>query len=146
MKNDSDLFYACGLIEHIGRTRKLRRGDVVAQLGKENVARIYEYANVLHSDSIDHVADEYCDIAGIVAGDFDNVSACRYEIPDRWVIAGVYARLIEDVTDEGGNCVETLMQVYGSWISDAISDYNTDFFYQSRSYIAACYEAGEVLE
>lgn len=146
MKNDSDLFYACGLIEHIGRTRKLRRGDVVEQLGKANVTRIYEYAGVLHSDSIDHVADEYCEMAGISEGDFDNVSACRYEVPDRWVIAGVYERLIEDVTPEGETCIETLMQVYGSWVSDAISDYNTDFFYQPRGYIAACYEAGEVLE
>ena len=146
MKNDSDLFYTCGLIEHIGRTRKLRRGEVVKKLGRDNMSRIYRYAEVLHSDSIDRVADEYCDIAGIEEGDFDNVAVCRYEVPDRWAIAGVYERLIEDVMPEGGDIVATLEEVYSSWISDAISDYNTDFFYQSRSYIAACYEAGEVLE
>ena len=31
------------------------------------------------------------------------------------------------------------------WIDAHISDYNTDFYYQPRDYIAACYKAGEIL-
>lgn len=134
------------MIEHIGRTRKLRRSDVARQLGDANLRRIYRYADVLHGDSIDRVADEYCDAAHIGEGAFDNVAACRYEVPERWAIAGVYSRLVEDVLPDGGDPVSTLQEVYASWVSDAISNYNTDFYYQPRSYIAACYEAGEVLE
>lgn len=146
MKNDNDLFYLCGLIEHIGRTRKLRRRDVVRGLGEENLRRIYKYADVLHSDSIDRVAEEYSALARLEKGDFDNVASCRYEVPDRWAIAGVFSRLVEDVSPENGEIVSAVADVYDSWISDAVSNYNTDFYYQPRSYLAACYEAGEVLE
>lgn len=146
MKNDNDLFYTCGLIEHIGRMKKQPRGAVAAALGDNLLHRIYEYANVLHSDSIDHVAEEYCKLANMSEGDFDNVASCRYDVPERWAIAGVFSRLTEDVAAEGEDPVQVLQDVFSSWIVDAISNYNTDFFYQPRSYIAACYEAGEVLE
>lgn len=146
-KNDSALFYTCGLIEHIGRRLRLRRGEVVEGLGDELLGRIYRYADVLHSDSIDHVDEEYCALAGMSKGDFDNVAACKYEVPDYWAIASVYSRLIEDVAPtDAESPLPTLRVVYASWVSDAISNYNSDFFYQPRSYIAACYEAGEVLE
>lgn len=146
-KNDSDLFYTCGLVEHIGRTRTLRRADVANQLGEANLRRIYRFADVLHCDNIDRVAEEYCRLSGIREGNYDNVGACNYEVPERWAIAGVYARLTEDVAP--ADCedpIPVLLEVYRSWVSDAISDYNTDFFYQPRSYIAACYKEGEVLE
>ena len=38
-----------------------------------------------------------------------------------------------------------LWQVYHSWIDSSISDYNTDFYYQSRDYLAACYQDGSIL-
>ena len=37
------------------------------------------------------------------------------------------------------------MEVYFYWIDAAISNYNTDFYYQSRDYIYECYMAGKVL-
>jgi hypothetical protein len=36
------------------------------------------------------------------------------------------------------------MQVYSSWMDAALSDYNTDFYYQSRDYIYECYKEGKV--
>ena len=71
---------------------------------------------------------------------------CRYTVPDYWDIGEVYERLIEDVCgDDEGRVIECLMEVYTSWIDAAISDYNTDFYYQSRDYIYACYKEGKVL-
>lgn len=35
-------------------------------------------------------------------------------------------------------------QVYSSWIDNVISNYNTDFYYQSRDYIAECYKEGRI--
>uniref|UniRef100_UPI0040572B6F hypothetical protein n=1 Tax=Acetatifactor sp. TaxID=1872090 RepID=UPI0040572B6F len=55
----------------------------------------------------------------------------------------VYERLIEDVTQD--DVVDTPITVYKSWISESISNYNSDFFYQPRDYIKECYLAGEVL-
>ena len=40
---------------------------------------------------------------------------------------------------------KSLIEIYNSWISDAISNYNTDFYYQSRDYIRECYLAGKII-
>ena len=61
-----------------------------------------------------------------------------------WDIGAVYARLIEDVSG-GADPIPKLMVVYASWMSDALSRFNSDLFYQSRGYIAECYRAGRVL-
>ena len=66
-------------------------------------------------------------------------------MPDYWTIGEVYERLIEDISGEETDVVvDSLIEVYESWISDAISNYNTDFYYQSREYIHQCYVEGEV--
>ncbi len=142
-KNNSDLFFCCSLIEYIGRECKLKRIDVVNQLGVETVTRIYQNAGILHCEPIEKTADVYINMCQIQRGDFDNVTSCEYEVPDYWTIGEVYERLIEDI--EGEDIIKTLFEVYGSFVSDSISGYNTDFFYQSREYIFECYKAGEIL-
>lgn len=143
IKNDSALFYTCSLIEYIGRDRKLERADVVNYLGKEIIDRIYRYSDVLHCEPIESVAYRYIEKINIPSGEFDNVSDCRYEVPDYWTIGEVYERLIEDISQD--NVVENIIPVYNSWISRTISNYNSDFFYQSRDYISACYAEGKIL-
>ena len=145
MKNDSALFYTCSLIEYIGRTQKLRRSEVVKYLGKTIVRRIYNYADVFHCEPIEKTADEFISRCKIPKDSYDNVSACRYEVPDYWTIGEVYERLIEDISDDNkGSIIEHILEVYTSWISDAISNYNTDLFYQSREYICECYKEGKI--
>lgn len=144
-KNDSALFYTCSLIEYIGRVTKQRRSIVVKYLGATNVKRIYKYADVFHCDPIEKVADEFINIANIPEDSFDNVKKCRYEVPDYWIIGEVYERLIEDIEEKTGkDTVSLLMEIYSSWIDSAISNYNTDFYYQSREYICECYLEGVV--
>lgn len=65
----------------------------------------------------------------IPSGEFDNVKACKYAVPDYWTIGEVYGRLIEDIS--GDDIIETLIKVYSSWISDAVSNFKSDFYYQS---------------
>lgn len=65
MKNDSNLFYTCSLIEYIGREKKQRRSAVVNYLGKNTIKRIYNYADVFHCDPIEKVADEFIEISHI---------------------------------------------------------------------------------
>lgn len=67
-----------------------------------------------------------------------------YRIPDYWDIGEVYERLIEDCCEDH-EILNGLWLVYHSWIDLQISDFNTDFYYQPREYIAACYQKGEVL-
>ena len=145
MKNNSDLFYTCSLIEYIGRKQKQRRETVVKLLGRETIRRIYRYADVFHCELIAKTADDFIHICNIPVGAYDNLEKAKYEIPDYWTIGEVYERLIEDVTEDNTEAiVDTIMAVYSSWISDAISNYNTDFYYQSREYICQCYTEGEV--
>lgn len=143
-KNNNNLFFTCSLIEYIGRTVKQKRGDVVKVLGKNRIERIYSYADVFHCEPIEKVAWEFIEDSNMENGNFDNVALCRYTIPDYWDIGEVYERLIED-SYSAQDIVKGIWEVYHSWISDAISDYNTDFYYQPRDYIAVCYDEGKVL-
>lgn len=145
MKNNSDLFYTCSLIEYIGRKQKQSRKDVVRLLGRETIERIYRYADVFHCELIEKTADDFINICNIPIGAYDNIEKAKYEVPDYWTIGEVYERLIEDVSEDSTEAiVDTIMAVYSSWISDSISNYNTDFYYQSREYIYQCYTEGKV--
>lgn len=148
MKNNSAIFYTCSLIEYIGRSTKQKRSAVASALGKSFIARIYRDSDVLHCEPIEKIADEVIQMKNLQNGSFDNVSSCRYEVPDYWTIGEVYERLVEDIcgSEESEELIaDTIMSVYLSWISDAISNYNSDFFYQSRQYIHECWKAGEVI-
>ena len=147
MKNNSALFYTCSLIEFIGRQQKLKRSELVQLLGKKTITRIYDYADVFHCEPIEKTADDFITNLNLPKGDFDNVASCRYTLPDYWTIGEVYERLIEDVTGKDEeHIIDNLVEVYTSWIDDAISNYNSDFYYQSRDYIYICYKEGEICE
>lgn len=145
MKNNSALFYTCSLIEFIGRKQKLERSQLVELMGRKTIERIYRYADVLHCEPIEKTADDFITNLNIPVGTFDNVAACRYTVPDYWTIGEVYERLIEDISgDDTEHIIDCLMEVYTSWIDAAISNYNTDFYYQSREYIYTCYLEGKI--
>ena len=141
MKNNSALFYTCSLIEFIGRMQKQPRSAVVDFLGKDTLLRIYRFADVFHCEPIEKTADDFITLRQIPLGSFDNVA-------DYWTIGEVYERLIEDVVqgDDDLAVVDKLVEVYTSWIDAAISNYNSDFYYQSRDYIATCYREGEICD
>ena len=121
----------------------------MSSLGKDFVTRIYKDADVLHCEPIEKIANEIIEMKSLTNGSFDNIASCRYEVPDYWTIGEVYERLIEDICGDNESIdfiTETLWNVYNSWISKAISNYNTDFFYQSRQYIYECWKAGEIIQ
>ena len=143
-KNNSSLFYTCSLIEFMGRKVKRRRREIVDALGEKRVKRIYDYSDIFHCEPIEKVAAEYIEESRMTKGKFDNEVECKYQIPDYWTIGEVYERLIEDsYSDE--KILQGIWEVYHSWIDDKLSDYNTDFYYQPRDYIAAWYKKGEIL-
>ncbi len=143
-KNNNELFFTCSLIEYIGRRMKRTRKEVADILGKKEIERIYEYADVFHCEPIEKVADDFIRECQMTFGEFDNEKECQYMIPDYWSIGEVYERLVEDSYEED-EILDGIWEVYHSWIDEHISDYNTDFYYQPRDYIAACYAEGRVL-
>jgi hypothetical protein len=144
-KLDNDLFFVCSVIEHIGRTTKNRRADVVAKLGKKVIAKYFELADVYHCEPIENTAGELIEKCGITCGSFDN-TVCKYNVPTVFDIAKVYKRLIITISKESGSApVDALMEVYASWISDKINDYESSMYYENPEYLYLSYLEGEPL-
>ena len=62
-KEDNDLFFLCSLIEYIARKTKNTKKTVVEKLGKKNIQKIYDLADVYHSENIEKVLSgeiRYC--------------------------------------------------------------------------------------
>lgn len=146
-KKSNDLFYTCGLIEYISRKTKNKPSLVVKYLGKNCIAKIYDLADIYHSDNIDRVSDDLIEEHSIPNGDFYNIAACEYSVPTHWDIGKVYKRLILAVSDEAGdNVISTLMDVYSSQIVELIEDYNSSFYYDNPLTIFETYKNGCIPE
>ena len=115
-KNNNALFFTCSLIEYISRNTKNHRSDVVLYLG-DNLKRIYNYADVFHCEPIEKVSDDFIQRASIPLGSYDNISNCKYTVPDYWDIGEVFARLIEDCYEEN-DVMKGIKEVYQSWLSE----------------------------
>jgi hypothetical protein len=145
-KEDNDLFFVCSLIEYIGRKTKNHRNVVVNAIGKEKLQHIYGLADVYHCENIDKITDELVDRYEIEQGVFDNVAAGKYQTPTHWDIGKVYKRLIVDVCNkQNKEPVEALIEVYNSWLSRRIEDFNCSLYYESPAYLYESYKKGDVL-
>ena len=142
-KNNNSLFYTCSLIEFISRQTKNNRKDIIKYLG-EDLERIYNYEDVFHCEPIEKVANDFIIRNNISTGKFDNISKCKYNIPDYWEIGEVFERLIEDIYDEK-DVFRGIREVYSSWLAEKILNFNSDLYYQSRQYLAECYKAGKII-
>lgn len=70
------------------------------------------------------------------------MATCQYRIPTYWDMGKVYHRLIVDVCKtEVKTIIDVLTEVYNSWISDSIDDYNSSMYYENPSYLVASYKA-----
>jgi len=142
-KEQNDLFYVCSLIEYTGRKTKNRRGDVVSAMDDSCLLHQLEYADINHSLPFERVSGELVAECGVKEGSFDTIANCPYSIPTETSIGRVYSTLIE-ATDDGDVC-KSLRRVFGSFISDEISDFANGVYYQNPSYLLESYKAGRLL-
>ena len=145
-KKDNDLFYTCSLIEYIARKTRNTRATVVNQLGKTRLEKIYDLADVYHCDNMERVGMDYIEAAHIKEGTYDNVADCRYAIPSHWDIGKVYKRLIMRVAEEEEKTViDALIEIYNSFLSEKIDDYNSSVYYENPAYIFECYKEQKMI-
>lgn len=145
-QEDNNLFFTCSLIEYIARKTKNIRSEVVNKLGKDRINKIYELADVYHCDNIDAVSEDFINEANIVPGKFDNIAICGYVVPSHWDIGKVYKRLIKMVAkEEKIEIVDALIEVYNSFISFKIDDYNSSVYYENPNYIFECYKEQKMI-
>lgn len=147
-KESNDLFFVCSLVEYIARQTKNHRSVIVNAIGIERLQHIYNLADIYHSENIEKVSDELISYGRIQTGHFDNVSTTKYSLPTIWDIGKVYKRLIIDIAEyRNSQCyIDILIEVYNSWISRKIEDFNSSMYYENPAYIFQSYLAGDVLE
>ena len=144
-KKSNDLFFTCSLIDYIARKTRNKRSDVVNKLGRKNIEKIYDLAEVYHSDNIDRVSEDFIEAAGIQEGTFDNVAAAKYAVPSHWDIGKVYKRLILGIAREKRiGVVDALFEAYNSFVSGKIDDYNSSFYYDAPQNILNTFLYGEI--
>lgn len=136
----------CSLIEYTARRTKNHRRVIVNALGKQKLQHLYELADIFHSENIDKLSDELVENYHISTGRFDNIQSARYAIPTHWDIGKVYQRLILAVSKHQHTLpIDTLVEVYNSWLADKIDDYNSSMYYENPDYHFQSYLHGDVL-
>lgn len=114
-------------------------------LGKASITKIYNLADIYHSDNIDRVSDDFIESAQIITGTFDNITTARYSVPSHWDIGKVYKRLILGIAREKNmNIVDALLAAYNSYVSDKIEDFNSSFYYDAPQNILNAYLDGTI--
>ena len=132
-RKENDLFFTCSLVEYIARRTKNRRSAVVNALGKSMIQKIYDLADVYHSDNIDTVSEHFIE------------SAARYAVPSHWDIGKVYKRLILGIAKEKEiSVIDAIFEAYNSFVSEKIDDYNSSFYYEAPQNILNAYIYGVI--
>ena len=111
----------------------------------EKIKKIYELAEVYHSENIEKVSDDFIEECNITLGNYDNISTCKYRIPTYWEIGRVYERLITKVNNGEQEYIETLIEVLSSWIIEKIDNYNSNMYYENPDYIYECYIQNKII-
>lgn len=142
-RTKDDLFYVCTMIEFTARKTKNHRKDIVQKLTKEDISHQLKVACVNHCLSFEQVSDEWIEDFGITTGIFDTVAECKYTVPSVTSIGRVYQQLILSVMGE--DVAQTLIDVFSSFISDEISDYNSNVYYSNPDYLRCSYQEGRLL-
>ena len=144
-KERNDYFYVCALIEYIARETQHHRADIVTAIGEKGIEKLLYDAEVNHCLSFEQVSDEVIDYYQIEQGDFDTISNCKYSIPSFLDIGKLYSIMIEDCAKQGEELKE-LIKIFTSFISDEISDFKTDLYYQNPDYLECSYREGKLLD
>lgn len=145
-KEKKDLFYVCILLEYIARKTANRRRDIIAYFDRDDIKREMCMADINEDLTFDEAADVLIADYQIVPGRFDTVRSCKFTVPSVISIGRVYQQLILDVRQPGEEIEQTLIQVFSSFLSDEISDFNANIYYSSPAYLKCCYLAGELCE
>ncbi|MCI6895704.1 MAG: hypothetical protein MR833_02745 [Gemmiger formicilis] len=143
VKRKDDIYYVCSLIEFIARQTKNHRGAVASAIGHAGIAHLLAHAEVNHCLPFEQVADEVVTEYGIPTGDFDTVQNCRYTVPGYLDIGRVYQTLVLETMQD--DAVQAILDVFTSFLSDEISNFNSSVYYSNPDYLRCSYLEGKLL-
>ncbi len=101
-------------------------------------------AEVNHCLSFEQVSEELIDWFNIPNGNFDTVAECRYEVPSATSIGMLYQGLVLS-TMKNDDAAQTIIDVFSSFITDEISDFNSNVYYTNPDYLRCSYLEGKML-
>lgn len=116
---DDDLFYLCTMIEYVARATHNKTRKVVEMLSDSALLHELKAASVNHCLS--------------------------FNVPSEMSIGRVYQTLISSIYSSVDDVVENIRKVFNSFISDEISDFNSNVYYSNPNYIKCSYEEGQLL-
>lgn len=144
-KRKDDIYFVCVMIEYIARKTQNKRKDVIQSLSKEAIEHQLNYADINHCLSYEQVADEWIERYDIKNGNFDNVASCKYTVPSVNSIGRVYQQLVLDTMEENKEA-QAIIDVFSSFISDEISNFNSNIYYSNPDYLKHSYQDGYLLD
>jgi len=143
----SDIIYVCALIEHVARATYNRPQTIAKIIGVEGITWQLEHAQTSHCLTFDETSDELIEEYHIQQGDFDSVGNCTGNVPLPIHVARTYKSLVVNIAETSNLSLDQIIyDVFTSFISDEISDFNTSTFYENPSYIYHSYLEGELLD
>lgn len=141
----NNIFFVCTLIESIARKTKNHRKIVVQKLGLNGIKHHLQYADINHCLPLEQVTDEVINAYMIPTGNFDTISQCKYKTPTVTSIGRLYQRLILDVHQNNESWEKTINDVFSSFLSDEISNFNSSVYYSSPDYLKHSFLEDELL-
>ena len=118
---------------------------ITEEIGRKGIEKLLYDAEVNHCLSFEQVSDEVISYYKITNGEFDTISDCKYPVPSYLDIGKLYSIMIEDCAAPGEE-VQELINIFSSFISDEISRFQTDLYYQNPDYIECSYREGKLLD
>ena len=101
-------------------------------------------AEVNHCLSFEQVSEELIDWFNIPDGNFDTVAECRYEVPSATSIGMLYQGLVLSAM-KNDDAAQAIIDVFSSFITDEISDFNSNVYYTNPDYLRCSYLEGKML-
>lgn len=111
------------------------------QTFKKSIEHQLKVAEVNHCLSFEQVADEWIEQYGIQVGKYDTVKECKYSVPSVTAIGRVYQQLVLATYKEGEEA-QAVIDVFSSFISDEISNFNSNVYYSNPDYLRCSYNEG----
>lgn len=139
-----DIYYVCTMIEYVARVTNNKREKVVEKISKQGIEHQLKVASVNHCLSYEQVSDEWIEEYGLERGNFNSVEDCKYTVPSVNAIGRVYQQLVIDTTSKN-DVAQAIFDVFSSFLSEEISNFNSNVYYSNPDYLKCSYEAGVLL-
>lgn len=141
---NNDVLFVCFMIEKVARQLHQKKKYVANALGRGGLERGLLFADVLHCENPDKVADGWIRDYHMRQGDFF-VERVRKElvdqIPTAMDMGHVYQRLISGTKEPDEDFPGAILRIYNAPLTDMIDDYNTAAYYTPSYLLRQAYYA-----